>query len=152
MPINPADFVLIPRMREAIKTLPEDIRFCSTHGEETTLQEGRCAAGAVGVAPFKEAYWVGCCEEAIMKAMNGVRETLEQIDCAKQIYKDELAPQLEPEHIGEIVAIELGTNNYFVGENELAASNKARNAGHEGALFFLRVGSPYAHRLMTPRQ
>lgn len=50
------------------------------------------------------------------------------------------------------MAIELGTNDYFVGDDELEAADKARAAGHAGTLFFLRVGSPYAHRLMTPRQ
>jgi hypothetical protein len=81
-----------------------------------------------------------------------VQETLELIDRAKRTYQEELAGKLEPEHAGEIVAIELGTNDYFVGEDELYAADKARAAGHAGALFFLRVGSPYAHRLMTPRQ
>ena len=60
--------------------------------------------------------------------------------------------KLEPEHTGEIVAIELGTNDYFVGEDEIEAADKARAAGHDGLLFFLRVGSPYAHRMMSPRQ
>ncbi len=81
-----------------------------------------------------------------------MQHTLELIDRAKQKYRDELAQKLESKYTGDIVAIELGTNNYFVGENEVEAADKARAAGHEGTLFFLRVGSPYAHRLMTPRQ
>ncbi|HWN10155.1 MAG TPA: hypothetical protein VNO50_12965 [Pyrinomonadaceae bacterium] len=76
---------------------------------------------------------------------------MELIDRAKQTYGDQLAEKLEPEHSGEIVAIELGTNDYFVGEDEVEAADKARGAGHVGLLYFLRVGSPYAHRLMTPR-
>ncbi|MDQ2920989.1 MAG: hypothetical protein M3R52_05175 [Acidobacteriota bacterium] len=63
-----------------------------------------------------------------------------------------MADELEPEHTLQFVAIELGTNDYFVGEDEVEAADKARAAGHEGLLYFLRVGSPYAHRLMTPRQ
>lgn len=102
--------------------------------------------------PFSGADWVGCCDEAINKVREGVQKTQEQIDRAKQTYKDELARKLEPDHTGEIVAIELGTNNYFVGEDELEAADKARAAGHEGSLFFLRVGSPYTHRVMSPRR
>ena len=151
-PIDPRDFTKIPRIREIIKTLPEEIRVCSKHGEEVSIQESDFSLNPGPAAPFNRADWVGCCEEAIDKVIEGVQETLELIDRAKQTYVDELARKLEPEHTGEIVAIELGTNEYFVGDDELAASDKARAAGHAGALFFLRVGSPYAHRLMTPRQ
>ena len=94
----------------------------------------------------------GCSLEAIDRVRRGVQHTLELIDRAKQKYRDELAQKLESKYTGDIVAIELGTNNYFVGEDEVEAADKARAAGHEGTLFFLRVGSPYAHRLMTPRQ
>ena len=151
-PIDPSDFGSIPRIREIIKTLPKDVRVCSNHGEEVTIQERDFCSNPGGFAPFGSADWVGCCDEAIDRVMEGVRKTLEQIDRAKQRYKNELARKLEPEHRGNIVAIELGTNDYFVGEDEIEASDKARAAGHAGALFFLRVGSPYAHRLMTPRQ
>ncbi|PYS62960.1 MAG: hypothetical protein DMF74_11755 [Acidobacteria bacterium] len=151
-PIDPRDFTKIPRIREIIKTLPEEIRVCSKHGEEVSIQESDFSLNPEPAAPFNRADWVGCCEEAIDKVIEGVQETLELIDRAKQTYVDELARKLEPEHTGKIVAIELGTNEYFVGDDELTASDKARASGHAGALFFLRVGSPYAHRLMTPRQ
>ena len=150
-PIDPSDFAAIPRAREILKTLTEDVQVCSKHGEEVTIQEGDTSFTPVGV-PFRKADWVGCCDEAIDRVIERVHETLELIDRAKQTYRDDLARKLEPEHTGQFVAIELGTNDYFVGEDELEASDKARAAGHEGYLFFLRVGSPYAHRLMTPRQ
>ena len=134
-----------------IKTLPDRIRICPEHGEEVTIQEGSPSQNAIGVAPFKEANWVGCCADAVDQVIEGVHRTTELIDRAKQTYRDELAGKLEPEHSGEIVAIELGTNDYFVGEDEVEAADKARGAGHVGLLYFLRVGSPYAHRLMTPR-
>ena len=65
------------------------------------------------------------------------KKTRELIDRAKQTYKDELAGELEPEHTGEIVAIELETGDYFVGEDEIDAADKARAAGHQGMLYFL---------------
>jgi hypothetical protein len=151
-PIDPADFTVIPRWREIIKTLPKEIRVCQRHDGEVTIQECDFSSNPGGSAPFGRADWVGCCDEAIDRVIEGVRMTLEQIDQAKQTYNDELARKLEPDHTGEIVAIELGTNDYFVGEDEVEAADKARAAGHEGSLFFLRVGSPYAHRVMTPRQ
>ena len=149
-PIDPRDFAKIPRIREIIKTLPEEIRVCAKHGVEVSIQESDFPLNPGSAAPFNRADWVGCCDEAIDRVIEGVHETLELIDRAKQTYLDDLAWKLEPHHKGEIVAIELGTNDYFVGDDELDAADKARAAGHEGLLYFLRVGSPYAHRLMTP--
>ena len=151
--IDPTDFSSIPRIREVIKTLPKEVRVCPRHGDEVTIQEHDFSRNLIGVAPFKKADWVACCDEAIDSVIKAVQErTNELIALAKQTYTDELAEKLEPEHRGEIVAIELGTNDYFTGDDEVEAANKARAAGHEGLLYFLRVGSPYAHRLMTPRQ
>jgi hypothetical protein len=133
-----------------IKTLPDSIRVCPEHGEEVTIQEEPSSQDAIGVAPFKKANWVGCCDDAIDKVIEGVHRTMDLIDRAKQNYKDQLAEKLEPEHTGEIVAIELETGDYFVGEDEIEAADNARLAGHEGLLYFLRVGSSYTHRLMTP--
>jgi hypothetical protein len=152
-PIDPSDFSSIPRIREVIKTLPKEVRVCPRHGEEVTIHEHDFSQNRIGVAPFMKADWVACCDEAIDRVINAVQEqTHELIARAKQTYTDELAEKLEPEHRGEIVAIELGSNDYFIGGDEVEAANKARAAGHEGLLYFLRVGSPYAHRLMTPRQ
>jgi len=152
-PIKPEDFTQIPRIREIIKTLPKEIRICSRHGEEVDIKLGDLLPNQGPGVPFAEAYWEGCCDEAIDAVIDAVqRKTLELIDRAKQTYKEQLAGELEPEHMGEIVAIELTTGDHFVGEDVVAAAHKARAAGHQGMLYFLRVGSPYAHRLMSPRQ
>ena len=73
------------------------------------------------------------------------------IERAKQAYEDRLAAKLEPEHNGEIVAIEPESGDYFLGKDEIEAADNARSAGHDGPFYFLRVGSRYTHRLMTPR-
>lgn len=152
-PIDASEFSTIPRMREVIKTLPEQLRICPTHREEVTIELRDFSANPGDFAPFGEADWVGCCDDAIDRVIEAVRnKTLELIDRAKRTYMEELAGELEPEHTGEIVAIELGTGDYFVGEDEIDAADKARAAGHLGILYFLRVGSPYAHRVMSPRQ
>jgi len=151
--IPPSEFTEIPRLREIIKVLPEEVRVCSKHGDEVDIKLGKFLPNQGPGVPFVEAYWEGCSVEAIARVIDAVRQTtLELIDRAKQTYQEELAGELEPEHMGEIVAIELTTGDHFVGEDEVAASHKARAAGHQGMLYFLRVGSPYAHRLMTPRQ
>lgn len=150
--IDPGYFTLIPRFRAILNTLPQETRMCAKHGEEVKIEESDFIPTAGFGAPFAKADWVGCCDEAIDGVIKRVHRTLAQIDLAKQTYRQELASKLEPEHTGEIVAIELGTNDYFVGEDELEAADKARAAGHEGSLFFLRVGSPYAHRVMSPRR
>jgi len=124
------------------------LRICPKHGEEVTIREGKLLSKQGGGVPFADANWEGCCDAAIDRVM----EILGLIDRAKQTYRDELANKLEPEHLGKMVAIELDTGDYFVGSDEIDAADKARAAGHEGSLYFLRVGSPYAHRLMTPRQ
>lgn len=71
---------------------------------------------------------------------------------AKQAYAERIAKQVEPEHNGEIIAIEPNSGAYFLGNNEVQAANKARAAGCPGPFFFLRVGSKYTHRLMSPRR
>lgn len=73
------------------------------------------------------------------------------IERAKRAYDERWAAKLEPEHNGKIVAIEPESGDYFLGVDEAEAADRARAAGHEGPFYFLRVGSRYTHRLMTPR-
>jgi hypothetical protein len=148
--IDPSDFSRIPSIRAVIKTLPKEIRVCGQHGEAVHIEESDFSSQSWGSAPFGKADWVGCSEEAIDRVIEAVEKTLDLIDRAKQTYQEKLASRLEPKHSGAIVAIELGTNDYFVGTDEVDASEKARAAGHDGTLFFLRIGSPYTHRLNTP--
>ena len=63
------------------------------------------------------------------------------VERAKQTYDDELAAKLEPEHTGEIVAIEPDSGAYFLDNDEIEAADNARTAGHDGPFYFLRVGS-----------
>lgn len=81
------------------------------------------------------------------------QQEIEQfVERAKQIYRDKLAAILEPEHAGEIVTIAPETGDYFLGTNEIDASHRARDAGRIGPLYFLRVGSDYTYRMMSPRR
>jgi len=81
------------------------------------------------------------------------QEQIEQfVERAKEVYRAQLAAKLEPAYIGKIVAIEPETGGYGLGENEVEAARQARATGHHGPFFFLRVGSAYTHRWMTPRR
>lgn len=71
---------------------------------------------------------------------------------AKQAYKEKIASLVEPEHIGEIIAIEPDSETYFLGQDEVEAADKGHAAGVYGPFYFMRVGSPYAHRIMSPRR
>jgi len=74
------------------------------------------------------------------------------VERAEEIYRNQLAAKLEPAHKGKMVAIEPDTGAYFLGEDEVEAAEQGRAAGQEGPFYFLRVGSPYARRWMTPRR
>ena len=58
------------------------------------------------------------------------------IERAKQAYDDRLAAKLEPEHTGEIIAIEPESGDYFLGKDEIEAADNARAAGHKGPFVF----------------
>jgi hypothetical protein len=71
-PINPSDFTAIPRTRELIKNLPEEIRICSEHGEEVTINESEPIPNPGDGAPFAKAAYTGCCDAVIDKVIGGV--------------------------------------------------------------------------------
>lgn len=63
----------------------------------------------------------------------------------------QLSEQLEHEHVGEAVAIDVDTGEYFLGKTGLEAVRKAREK-YPGKLFFVgRVGQP-AYVSFRPRR
>lgn len=61
-----------------------------------------------------------------------------------QIFKA-LSPELTEKHRGLFIAIEVDSGEYFIGETEMEANQKAR-AKHPGKVFFLgRIGYPTAY-------
>lgn len=72
-PIDPMYFSNIPKMRETLRTLPEDIRICPQHGEEVKITEGDRIPNPSDGAPFGEAAFIGCCDTAVDNAINGIR-------------------------------------------------------------------------------
>ena len=69
----------------------------------------------------------------------------ERIRRADQIYETQLREKLEKDHKGEIVAIEIASGDFFLGENEIEAYEKAVKK-HPGKTFvYKRIGYQATH-------
>jgi len=61
----------------------------------------------------------------------------------KEIY-EKIKAKLEPDHNGEIVAIDVDSGEYFVGKTLLEANDQAREKYLNKQLYFVRIGSDAA--------
>ena len=68
-------------------------------------------------------------------------------EAGKCVYEERLKAVLEPDHIGEFVAIEPESGRYFLGESGLEATIKAREAMPESFFFLARVGYSAANKI-----
>ncbi|HEX3558879.1 MAG TPA: hypothetical protein VHU19_06735 [Pyrinomonadaceae bacterium] len=71
-PIDHRDFTAIPRTKEMFRALPEKIRICSEHGKEVTITESEFLPDPGDSAPFAQAAYIGCCDAAIDKVIEGI--------------------------------------------------------------------------------
>lgn len=60
---------------------------------------------------------------------------------AEEIYKNSLRKVLEKRHKGKIIAIDIDSEQYFIGDCEISAYEKAQARNINKPLCFLRVGS-----------
>ena len=66
------------------------------------------------------------------------------LERGNRIYEERLKSLLEPDHNGEMLAVEVESGDYFLGQTATEAYRKAK-AKHPGREFtFLRVGSKAA--------
>jgi hypothetical protein len=66
---------------------------------------------------------------------------------AAAIYRTKLKPKLEGKYQGRIVAIDVESEDYFVGRTVLEAIEKGRRK-HPGKIFYaVRIGYPAVHSL-----
>ena len=63
------------------------------------------------------------------------------------IYNRDLRPLLEPEHRGEVVAIDTETGEYELGANVLLASKALRARKPNAQIWVVRVGHRAVHRI-----
>lgn len=69
------------------------------------------------------------------------------LDESKALYEKQLKAVLEPDHVGEYVAIEPVTGRYFLAGTASAVLVSASRAMPEHQFFLMRVGYPAAHKL-----
>lgn len=68
----------------------------------------------------------------------------------KEIYNEKLKDVLEPKHNGEIVAIEVESEDYFLGDSVAEAAEKAKRKYPDRLFHFIKVGHPAVHKRRSP--
>jgi len=69
----------------------------------------------------------------------------ERIEKADQIYENLLKEELEKDHKGEIVAIEITSGDFFLGSNEIEAYEKGIQKYPSKTFVYKRVGYQATH-------
>src|SRR5438132_14191863 len=72
-------------------------------------------------------------------------------EAGKCVYEERLKAVLEPDHIGEFVAIEPESGRYFLGGSRLKANKKAREAMPKSFCFLASVAYPAANKIGVRR-
>jgi len=68
----------------------------------------------------------------------------EIVEKGQKIY-EAIKDKLEPEHKGELVAIEVETGDYFLGRRVIEAIEKAKRKYPDKVFYVARVGFPVVH-------
>lgn len=63
------------------------------------------------------------------------------------IYEQRIRAEVEPEHKGEFLVIDIETGEYEVDQSDLAATKRALVRRPDAVLYGLRIGYPTAYRL-----
>jgi hypothetical protein len=58
----------------------------------------------------------------------------------ERIYYENLKPILEPQYKGKIVAIEVDSGDYFIGDSVIKALQKAREVYPDKLFHFMKIG------------
>ncbi len=69
------------------------------------------------------------------------------VERGKAFYDLRLKALLEPQFVGQFVAIEPDSGQYFVGKNTLETMRKAWAALPDAQVYLVRIGYGYAHKL-----
>lgn len=65
----------------------------------------------------------------------------------QEIYDRDLRSQVEDEHRGEFLVLDIQTGDYEIAARDVIASNRLLTRRPEAILFRVRIGSPAAYRL-----
>ena len=69
----------------------------------------------------------------------------------EEIYASQLRDYLEKDHKGEVVIIDIESGEYEIGQDSLAANNRALSKHPGAALYGIRVGFPFVESISGPR-
>ena len=64
-----------------------------------------------------------------------------------EIYERDIRPQVEADHHGEIVAIDVDSGNFAIAENVTTAWERLVSDHPDGGFWFVRVGYPAVYHL-----
>ena len=67
----------------------------------------------------------------------------------EMLYTQRIKAMVEPAHMGEYVAIEVASGDYFLGMTLVEAATKARAAYPKRRFHFIKIGSPVVRRLRS---
>ncbi|MBI4852425.1 MAG: hypothetical protein HY819_11570 [Acidobacteria bacterium] len=65
----------------------------------------------------------------------------------EEIYEKKIRPQVEDKYKNKVVAIDLETGDYAVGDNAIESSNNLSSLHKVGDVWFVRVGHKSFHRI-----
>ena len=71
----------------------------------------------------------------------------ETVQRAEDFYKQRLYPQVEAEHRGQYIAIDIETGEYEIGTNYHTAAHTLLSRKPDAAIGVLRIGSPAVGRI-----
>jgi hypothetical protein len=75
-----------------------------------------------------------------------VSATSQQVEKAKQLFR-RIEPRLLRDYRGQVIAIELESGAYLLGDDELEVARRARAQFPGKAFYFFRIGEPVVHKL-----
>lgn len=65
----------------------------------------------------------------------------------REIYERDIRTEVEHEHDGEFLVVDVATGDYAVGEDEDEVFDCAETKNSEGLFYLMRIGRPAAHRI-----
>ena len=69
------------------------------------------------------------------------RRTVEETaSLGDEIYERDIRPHVEPEHIGEVIAIDVDSGDYALADSASAAAKRLRERRPEAQVWLMRVG------------
>jgi hypothetical protein len=66
------------------------------------------------------------------------------------LYEQRIRPQLEPQHHGKIVAIDIETGAFELGDTGLAAAERLIAKNPDAQIWCERIGYPAVHQFRSP--